>query len=170
MWGHDLWTKPSEWQRGFSGGCRAQWAVTNPSYVSQVITSPQVLKGKWECKLRIGSPSLTPSRFAVNVTPGHSSVHQSESWVCFCPPKCLAYIPSVISRAARQSQSGSITITQQLCVFVEDYIFKRTPGEEGWGAEESSVTDCEGAHSRVQKAEAPTSVTLLCGKINTDNM
>lgn len=81
----------------------------------------------------------------------------------------LSYL-SVISRAARQSQSGSITITQQLCVFVEDYIFKRTPGEEGWGAEESSVTDCEGAHSRVQKAEAPTSVTLLCGKINTDNM
>lgn len=87
-----------------------------------------------------------------------------------CPPKRLACIPSVISQAARQSQSGSITITQQLCVFVEDYIFKRAPGEEGWDAEESGVTDYEGAHSRVQKAEAPTRVTLLCGKINTHNM
>lgn len=87
----------------------------------------------------------------MNVTPGgHHSVHQSEGWIC--PPGCLAYIPSVTSRAARQSQLGSITITQQLCVFVEDYIFKRTLE----GGEESSVTNYEGAHSRVQKAEALT--------------
>lgn len=48
-----------------------------------------------------------------------------------CPPVCLAYIPSVTSQAARLSQSGSINITQQLCVFVEDYIFKRTPEGKG---------------------------------------
>lgn len=46
------------------------------------------------------------------------------------PPRYLSYILSAPSQAARQLQSGSITITQQLCVFVEDYIFKRTLGEE----------------------------------------
>lgn len=70
-------------------------------------------------------------------------------------PECLAYIPSVTSYAAGQSQSGSITITQQLCVFIEDYIFKRTPGGEGRRAQESSVTDYEGARSRVQKSRGP---------------
>lgn len=51
-----------------------------------------------------------------------------------CPAEYLAYIPSAISQAARQSQSGSITITQQLCVFVEDYIFKRALGGKDRGA------------------------------------
>lgn len=66
-------------------------------------------------------------------------------------------MPSVTPQAARQSQSQSITITQQLCVFVEDYIFKRTLGFGGgrWVGG-SSVTNYEGAHSRVQKAEALT--------------
>lgn len=72
-----------------------------------------------------------------------------------CPPGCLAYIPSVTSQAARLSQSGSINITQQLCVFVEDYIFKRTLEERG-PQEESNVTNNEVAPSRVQKAEAFT--------------
>lgn len=72
-----------------------------------------------------------------------------------CPPGCLAYIPSVTSQAARLSQSGSINITQQLCVFVEDYIFKRILGERG-PYEESNVTNNEVALSRVQKAEGLT--------------
>lgn len=71
------------------------------------------------------------------------------------PPACLAYIPSVTSQAARQSQSRSINITQQLCVFVEDYIFKRTLGERG-PCEESNVTNNEVAPPGVQKAEALT--------------
>ncbi len=68
-----------------------------------------------------------------------------------CPRGCLAYIPYVTSRAARQSQSGSITITQQLCVFVEDYIFKRTlGGGRGWGKWCDKLWRCslKGAESR----------------------
>lgn len=78
-----------------------------------------------------------------------TSVHQSEGWICSAFGgtwlTCRLLLPE-------QPESVSITITQQLCVFVEDYIFQRTPG----GGEESSVTNYEGAHSRVQKAEAFT--------------
>ena len=87
-----------------------------------------------------------------------------------CPPRLLGSRPvCYFYKVARQSQSGSITITQQLCVFVEDYIFKRTLVEPAEGGEESSVTNYEGAHSRVQKAEALTPVTPLCGKIQPHN-
>lgn len=84
------------------------------------------------------------------------------------PPSCLAYIPVCYLPAARQSQSGSITITQQLCVFVEDYIFKRTLGEEEgvrkvvWQTMKVLTQGC-----RKQRPSPP--VTPLCGKINPHN-
>lgn len=85
-----------------------------------------------------------------------------------CHRGCLAYIPSVTSRAARQSQSGSITITQQLCVFVEDYIFKKDYGRGGgvrkvvWQTMKVLTQGC-----RKQRPSPP--VTLLCGKITPHN-
>lgn len=83
-----------------------------------------------------------------------------------CPRGCLAYIPSVTSWAARQSWSGSITITQQLCVFVEDYIFKRTlrggVSKVVWQTMKVLTQGC-----RKQRPSPP--VTLLCGKINPHN-
>lgn len=66
----------------------------------------------------------------------------------FCPRRCLACMSSVTSQADRESQSGSITITQQLCVFVEDYIFKKGPGRR--------VRKVVWQTMKVQKAEALT--------------
>lgn len=78
----------------------------------------------------------------------------------------LGLHPSATSRATRQSQSGSITITQQLCVFAEDYIFKRTLGggvrKVVWQTMEVLTQGC-----RKQRPSPP--VTLLCGKINPHN-
>lgn len=95
------------------------------------------------------------------MSPQITTVHQSEGWIC-------SALPGATSQAAGQSQSGSITITQQLCVFVWDYIFKKTLGgacgvrKVVWQTMKVFTQGC-----RKQRPSPP--VTLLCGKIDPHN-
>ncbi len=84
-----------------------------------------------------------------NPTEDHHSVHQSEGWVCSALAGAWLTSRLLLPKAGRQSHLGSITITQQLCVFVEDYTFKRALGG-GWGEQCDKLWRCslKGAKSR----------------------
>lgn len=60
-----------------------------------------------------------PTHGSSKMSPQVTTLSTTQSWIDWALPR--AWLTSF--QAARQSQSRSINITQQLCVFVEDYMF-----------------------------------------------
>lgn len=90
-----------------------------------------------------------------------TSFHQWEPWICSALRNAWLTSCLLFPKQPDSHNQGALPSLSN-CVFLQRIISLKGPWErkKKGGSEESSVTDYEGAHSRVQKVGAPTPADL----------